>query len=146
MKQIFQDAPRDNTGAIILGNQHQGCPYCNTIEVHYSTNGKIAWYHPGTTCCKQATQRQINWRSQELQELRRQITHQQNKIHALQTQAQDLTGKNKQDAIQEINRQTATLQRLTHTNKLKAQGDPTTNTTGIQQELDELKQKLQTQQ
>jgi homoserine kinase len=145
MKQPFQDSPRDNTGAIILGNQHQGCPYCNTIEVHYSTNGKIAWYHPGTTCCKQATQRQITWRTQELQELRRQITDQQNKINALQTQTQDLTGKNKQDAIQELNRQTAHLQRLTHNNTLKAKGDPTTNTIGLQQELDELKQKQQQQ-
>lgn len=57
-------------GRIVLGRNAAGCRHCGRREVHYATNGRAEFWHPGTTCCAAAVRDQISWRTDELQRLR----------------------------------------------------------------------------
>lgn len=138
MQHPLAGLPTDSTGATILGNQTQGCRHCGTIEAHYSTNGRIVWYHPGTQCCLNALNDQLRWREEELQALRREITDHQKRIDAMHAQLDQATGQEKAVINNEITKQTKALENKIKTNSIKAKGDPSKHITGIQQEIDQL--------
>lgn len=134
--------PTDSTGATILGNQTQGCRHCGAIEAHYSTNGRVVWYHPGTHCCLEALQTQLAWRQDELQALRREITDHQARIDAMHKTLDQATGQEKAIISNEITKQTKALENKIKSNTIKAKGDPSKHITGIQHEVDQLNQAI----
>lgn len=138
MKQPFQDQPTDNTGARILGNPNQGCPHCNHTEVHYSTNGKIAWYHPGTLCCKPAIKQQLTWRQNDLDRLTTSLHNRKQQLQQLIQQTNNLTGKEKHDAKKEIHKLTQAIEHQSKTNHYKLHGHPNDDIPGLLEEIKEL--------
>jgi hypothetical protein len=52
VRPLFANEPRDETGAIILGDPDAGCPYCAAgAEPTYSSCGRVVWWHPPLDCC-----------------------------------------------------------------------------------------------
>lgn len=52
MRPLFANEPRDETGAIVLGDPEIGCQFCGAgAEPTYSGCGRVAWWHPPTDCC-----------------------------------------------------------------------------------------------
>jgi len=52
VRPLFANEPRDETGAIILGDPDAGCPYCGAPpEPTYSRCGRVVWWHPPLECC-----------------------------------------------------------------------------------------------
>ncbi len=53
MRPLFANEPRDETGAIILGDPEVGCQFCGApAAVTYSREGgPVAWWHPPIDCC-----------------------------------------------------------------------------------------------
>lgn len=52
MRHMFDGAPRDEDGRIILGSTHRGCEFCDAEpEPTYSGCGRVVWWHPPFDCC-----------------------------------------------------------------------------------------------
>lgn len=107
MKHPLQDLPTDDTGARILGNPNQGCRHCGQVEVHYSTNGKIAWYHPGTRCCKKAVEQELTWRQNDINQLTQTHNQKINNLNENKRKLTHLTGREATELKQEIAKQEA---------------------------------------
>lgn len=137
-KHPFQDLPTDDTGARILGNPKQGCRHCGQVEVHYSTNGHVAWYHPGTLCCKPAVQQQLTWRQNDVERLTTSLHNRKRQLQQLIEETKQLTGKEKQDATKEINKLTRAIEHQSKTNHHKLHGHHTDDTPSLMTEIKEL--------
>lgn len=142
MQQIFEGLPKEPSGATIIGNDTRGCRHCGTVEKHYSQNRRVVWYHPGTTCCLPALKDQLRWRQAEVQALRQEIIDYQKRIDAMHVALEQATGQEKAVLANEINKQSRALEKRVIANTLKAKGDASTGTQGIQHEIDALQQAI----
>lgn len=83
MKQDHGWQPASELTATHLGNPNRGCPHCGTVMRHHTPTGQTA-YWPGTECCPPAIRRQIGWRTEQLDGLRKTITDRENAIREMQ--------------------------------------------------------------
>jgi hypothetical protein len=83
----------DADGIIHIGRGTRGCRHCGKIETHYSQNGRIAWHHPGVTCCAKAIEDQVNYRKGDLTRLRQAAADSQAMLDDLRTRSESAFGK-----------------------------------------------------
>ena len=87
----------DTDGIIHIGKGGRGCRHCGKVEVHYSQNGRIAWHHPGVTCCEKAIQDQVNYRKGDLARLRQAAADSQRTLDDLRARGEAAFGKDAHD-------------------------------------------------
>jgi hypothetical protein len=85
--------PRDADGILHIGRPARGCRHCGKTEVHYSSDGKVAWHHPGVTCCRKAIEDQISYRRGDLARLRQAALESQEALDDLRKRAETGFGK-----------------------------------------------------
>ncbi len=66
-----------------LGNPNHGCPYCGTVIQRTTDTGKTA-YHPATECCPRALRRQINWRMDEIDAIKKRAREREKLVEKIQ--------------------------------------------------------------
>lgn len=94
MKKISEVLPpRDADGVMHIGRPARGCRHCRKTEVHYSADGKVAWHHPGVTCCAKAAEDQVNYRRGDLAGLRAKAKESQEALNDLRARAEGGFGK-----------------------------------------------------
>jgi hypothetical protein len=111
----------DADGIIHIGRGTRGCRHCGKIETHYSQNGRIAWHHPGVTCCEKAITDQVNYRKGDLNRLRQAAADSQATLDDLRARSETAFGK-------EANELRATLAKAERghdirVNRLRAESD-----------------------
>jgi hypothetical protein len=98
MKQISEVLPpRDADGIMHIGRPARGCRHCGKTEVHYSADGRVAWHHPGVTCCGKAVQDQVEYRRADLAGLRAKAAESQAALDELRQRADGGFGKESAD-------------------------------------------------
>jgi hypothetical protein len=125
-----------------IGTGTRGCRYCGEIEIHYASNGKAEWSHPGVTCCKRAVQDQLRWRQQDLQRLRETYKQAQRSVADLEEKASKATGQERTSLQAEANRARAGLPIKADTLRLQVDGDPRNDVVGVKVEIAQLQRQL----
>jgi len=92
----------DADGTIHIGRPARGCRHCGKIETHYSQCGRIAWHHPGVTCCEKAITDQLNYRKGDLARLRGAAADSQSQLDDLRARADSAFGKDAHELRSQI--------------------------------------------
>ena len=104
MQAIADVLPTPEDGTIHIGRGTRGCRHCGKVETHYSQCGRVAWHHPGVTCCGKAIEDQANYRKGDLARLRQAAADSQAQLDDLRTRADTAFGKEAQEAKAQLAR------------------------------------------
>lgn len=94
------------TGRVVIGRRTPGCRHCGAKAVHYAANGRAEIWHPGVTCCGDATRDQARYRTDDLNALRRQLQDLRDAIDAERRRADDAIGREAAAAAARVNAMT----------------------------------------
>lgn len=77
----------------------RGCPDCGSTTTHRTPTGQVVTY-PSVECCTRALQRQITWRSNDIDQLKAHIKTQRATIDELRRQSDDAVSRQAKDSLE----------------------------------------------
>lgn len=131
-----------NENTQTIGDPNTGCRHCGEIVRRTSANGRVIIYHPGTTCCPSAIRDQIRYRENDYARLKAEGERILQTIDDLEAKANRAIGKEQTELLNEANKARAAYERHTHSFRQQTDGDGTSDTIGLKNELRELRAQL----
>lgn len=129
-------------GTQVIGNPHKGCRHCGTVITRHAANGRAIIYHPGTTCCPDAIRDQIRYREGDHARLKANGEQLLGIVDDIEAKAARAVGKEQTELLNEANKARAAYEHHARLFRLQTDGDGTSDTIGLKNELRELRAQL----